>query len=142
MAPACFPIASTPVRAFGGLNRRITASYGTVVQPASGPPTNMDVPPGPTPHNSRNVRSFAPTWSIVRPAMPRNAPWAGGIPHGIPGVTYTAAVNQPGVGQTPLTSARRMNRRRPRAPIAQGRVTNQPRPVFFWKRQGGGGTPA
>lgn len=142
MVPACFPIATEPTRAFGGLYHRVTASYGTVPMPASGPPTNMDVPPGPTPHNSRNVRSFAPTWSIVRPSMPRNAPWAGGILHGIPGVTYTVAVKQPGFAQTPITDNARMRRFQHRVPIAQARVTNQPRPMFFWKRQGGGGTPA
>lgn len=132
MAAACFPIASTPVRAFGNWTHRVTSSLGTIPQPASGPPTSMAIPPGPTPHNSKNVRQFNPQWSIVRPSLPRRLPGAGGIKHGIPGRTYTAAVPQspPDRVFKPVI--------RPRGPIAQGRVTTAPRPMFNWKRQGGG----
>lgn len=138
MAPASFPIASTATRAFGGLNHRVTASYGTVPQPARGAPTEMAIPPGPTPGHSAAVPVFAPTWSIVRPSLPRNAPWAGQIPHGIPGVTYTTAIGQPVQGQTPNTQ----RNFRPRGPIAAARVTTNPRPIFAWKVQGGGRVPA
>lgn len=133
MAAASFPIVSTPVRATGGWYHRVTAVYGTVPQPAEGAPTQRAVPDGPTPGHSFKTRVFAPTWSIVRPSLPRNAPWAGGIPHGIPDVTYTPAIGQPVAGQTPNTT----RTFRPRGPIAQGRVTTQPRPMFAWKKQGG-----
>ncbi len=142
MAAACFPIASTPVRAFGGWYHRVTATNGTVPLPAYGAPTQRPVPDGPTPGHSFNTPVIAAQWSIVRPSLPRVLPWAGGIPHGIPDVTYTPAVGQPGVGLTPMTSPTRLMRYRPRGPIAQGRVTNQPKPMFFWRRQGGGGMPA
>lgn len=141
MAAACFPIASTPVRAFGGWDHRVTASYGTVPQPASGPPTTRDVPPdtsGSLRTTSLSSRTFAPTWSIVRPSLPRVLPWAGTIPHGVPNVTYTPAIGQAGSGQTPITGPTRMMRNRPRTPIAQARVTTAPRPFFFWRKQGGG----
>jgi hypothetical protein len=85
MAAASFPIAQTPVRAFGGGYHRVTASYGTVPQRAQGAPTQMRVPPGPTPNHSFNTPVFAPTWSIVRPSLPRVLPSAGQIPHGVPG---------------------------------------------------------
>jgi hypothetical protein len=134
MAPASFPIVSNPVRATGGFYHRVTASYGTVPQPAQGSPTQMRIPPGPTPRHSYHTPIFAPTWSIVRPSLPRNAPWAGNIPHGIPDVTYTPAVGQPVQGETPATRTTF----RPRGPIAQGRITRQPRPMFSWKVQGGG----
>ena len=142
MAPACFPIASTPVRGFGNWYHRVTASYGTVPQAAKGSPTERRVPDAPTSGHSFNTPIYAPTWSIVRPALPRNAPWAGGIPHGVPNVTYTPAVGQPGAGQTPITSSTRLRRFRPRVPIAAARVTTNPRPQFFWKAQGGGQVPA
>lgn len=135
MAAACFPVASTPVRAFGGWDRRITASNGTIPQPANGPPTAMPIPPGPTPGHSGAIRVFLPQWSIVRPSLPRRLPWAGHNTHGIPGVTYTPAVPQPGPDMVfkPVI--------RPRGPIAQGRVTTAPRPMFSWKKQGSrGGT--
>ena len=137
MAAASFPIASTPTRAFGGLNHRVTAVYGTVPQPAQGAPTQRRVPDGPTPGHSFATPVFAPVWSIVRPSLPRVLPGAGQIPHGIPGVTYTVAIGQPVQGQTPNTSAARMRRQQPRGPIAQGRVTTSPRPRFNWKKQGG-----
>lgn len=140
MAAACFPIASNPYRAFGGWYHRVTNTNGTVPQPAQGPNVagnRYAVPPGPTSHNSRNVRVFVPQWSIVRPSLPRNAPWAGQIPHGIPNVTYTPAIAQPNAGQTPNTNARAMRLQQPRGPIAQGRVTTNPRPMFSWKKQGG-----
>lgn len=142
MAAACFPIASTPVRAFGGLYHRVTQTNGMVPQPAQGPPTSRAVPPGPTPGHSAAVPVLAAQWSIVRPSLPRVLPGAGQIPHGIPGRTYTVAVTQPGFGVTPITriSGRPGGRHgpaRPRTPTAQARVTTAPRPLFSWKRQGG-----
>lgn len=133
MAAASFPIAATPVRATGGWYHRVTAAYGTVPQPAQGAPTQRRVPDGPTPGHSFNTPVFAPVWSIVRPSLPRRLPWAGTIRHGVPGVTYTPAVAQPVQGETPRTRWT-FN---PRAPIAQARVTNQPKPLFRWKVQGG-----
>lgn len=142
MAAACFPIVSTAHRAFGGWSHRVTASYGTVPQPARGAPTEMAVPPGPTGGHSFNTPVFAPTWSIVRPSLPRVLPWAGGIKHGVPGQTYTPVIGQAVQGQTPNTTPRRGRGVQPRGPIAQGRVTTNPRPRFFWKAQGGGRVPA
>lgn len=139
MAAASFPIASTPVRAFGGWYHRVTAVYGTVPQAAAGPNTTMLVPPdtsGAARTNSKKVPVFAPVWSIVRPSLPRVLPWAGGIKHGIPGVTYTPAVGYPAQDQVVTPQIR------PRGPIAQGRVTTNPRPMFRWKAQGGGSVPA
>lgn len=140
MAGACFPVATSPHRAFGGWDHRVTASYGTVHLPARGPQVaggRYAIPPdttGAARYNSNAVPVFCPTWSIVRPALPRRLPWAGQIPHGIPGITVTPAVGQPAQDQVVRP---RIN---PRGPIAQGRVTTQPRPRFFWKRQGGGMT--
>ncbi len=142
MAAACFPIASTPVRGFGGWYHRVTATNGTVPLPAYGAPTQRQIPDGPTPGHSFNTPVIAAQWDIVRPALPRVLPWAGGIPHGVPDQTYTPVVGQAAAGQTPMTSPTRMMRYRNRVPIAQGRITNQPKPRFFWKVQGGGGQPA
>lgn len=145
MAAASFPIASQPVRAFGGWYHRVTNSNGTVPLPAQGSPTQRPVPDGPTPGHSFATPVILAQWSIVRPSLPRNAPWAGGIPHGIPGVTYTPAIGSPVQGQTPntiLTGAKRKRTIHPKGPVAQARITTNPKPVFFWKKQGGGGFPA
>lgn len=142
MAAASFGIASTPVRATGGLYHRVTASYGTVPQPAKGPPTVRPVSQlsstvgGDTSGSLANP-VYAPTWSIVRPSLPRNAPWAGQIPHGIPGRTYTPALQQ---GAWLALNARTPSIK-PRGPIAQGRVTTAPKPMFNWRRQGSPNTP-
>lgn len=137
-AAASFPIVSTPSRAFGGWSHRVTAVYGTIRQAAPPPGTTMPVPPGVTSGNSLAVPVFAPTWSIVRPSLPRSLPWA--IPHGIPDVTYTPAIGQPVQGQTPRTSAARMRASQSRpgvVPLGSARVTTQPRPIFAWPVQGG-----
>ena len=131
MAAACFGIATDPRRAFGGWDHRVTSSLGTVPQAASGPPTAMAVPPGPTPGHSGAVKVFLPQWSIIRPSFPRVLPWAGHNTHGIPGRTYTPAVGQPGPDLVFRPKIK------PRGPIAQGRVTTAPKPMFRWKRQGG-----
>ena len=88
-APAAITLASTAMRATGGWAQRITAVYGTVPVRTPGPPNVMDIPPGPTNGHSAAIPFMYPTWSIVKASLPRVLPWAGGIPHGIPGVTYT-----------------------------------------------------
>jgi hypothetical protein len=71
-----------------------------------------------------------PTWSVVRPSLPRVLPWAGGIPHGIAGVTTTPV--EPSAG--PVMNKPAFKRR---TGAAQGRVTTAPKPTFKWVRQGG-----
>jgi len=130
MAPACFPITRTPMQAFGNWSQRITAVYGTIGQEAPGPPTARPIPDGPTNGHSRAVPVMYPTWSNVKPSLPRVLPWAGGIAHGIPGVTYTIA------GQNPPQDAVVKPAIRVRTGANQGRVTVQPRPSFRWPVQG------
>lgn len=131
MAAACFPIASTPTRAFGGLTHRVTAVYGTVPVPAPGPPTQMAVPPSVVgPGRSSAVQGMWPTWSIVRPSLPRVLPSAGQIPHGVPGLGYTVATGIPAQDLVVKPVLRN------RTGAGQARVTNQPKPRFRWPVQG------
>ena len=128
---AMFTIASTPQRATGGWDKRVTALYGTEPVYAPGPPNVMPIPPGPTNGHTAAVKNLWPTWSIVRPSLPRRLPWAGGIPHGIPGVTYTVA--EPNPPQDAVVKPEI----RIRTGGNRGRVTTQPKPTFRWVRQGG-----
>jgi hypothetical protein len=129
-AAAAFTLASTPERAVGGLSHRIRASYGTVAIATPGPSNVMAVPPGPTGGHSAATPDMYPTWSVVRPSLPRVLPTAGSIPHGIPGETYTVAVATADLrGQKPAIKVR--------TGAMQGRVTTSPKPVFNWVRQGG-----
>ncbi len=131
MAPASFPITATAEQATGGWNHRVTAWYGTVGVPAPGPSNVMAIPPGPTNgHTAATGYQLFPAISIVRPSLPRVLPWAGGIPHGVPGVTYTPA------GANPPQDAvvRPAIKRRTGAGLA--RITNQPNPTFRWPVQG------
>lgn len=130
-APAAFTLASTPMRATGGLSQRITAVYGNSPIPTPGPPIVMAIPPGPTNGHTAAVPHMDPTWSIVKPSLPRNAPWAGGIPHGIPGVTYTIAEPNPPQDAVVKPAIR------VRTGANRGRVTTSPKPTFRWVRQGG-----
>lgn len=130
-APAAFTLASTPMRATGGWSQRITAVYGTVPVRTPGPPNVMDIPPGPTNGHTAAIPYMYPTWSIVKASLPRNAPMAGGIPHGIPGVTYTLA--EPNPPQDAVVKPIL----RVRTGAGQGRVTTNPKPTFNWIRQGG-----
>ena len=129
-APAAFTLASTPMRATGGLSQRITAVYGTVPIVTPGPPIVMKVPPDPTNGHTAAVPNMYPTWSIVKASLPRVLPWAGGIPHGIPGVTYTVASPNPPQDAVVKPAIR------VRTGANRGRVTTNPKPTFNWVRQG------
>jgi hypothetical protein len=128
---AAFTLAQTPERATGNWAQRVTALYGTEAVRTPGPPIVMAIPPGPTGGHTAAVPNLYPTWSIVRPSLPRNAPWAGGIPHGIPGQTYTVAVANPPQDAVVKPAVRI------RTGGNRGRVTTQPKPTFRWVRQGG-----
>jgi hypothetical protein len=130
-AAAAFTLASTPMRATGGLSQRITAVYGTVPVATPGPSNVMAVPPGPTNGHTAAIPNMFPTWSIIKASLPRVLPWAGGIPHGIPGVTYTAAIAQPAQDAVVKPAVR------VRTGGNRGRVTTEPKPTFKWVRQGG-----
>ena len=130
-ASAAFTLASTPERATGNWDHRVTAVYGTEPVYSPGPSNVMAIPPGPTNGHTAAVKHLYPTWSIVRMALPRRLPWAGGIPHGIPGVTYTVA--QPNPPQDAVVKPAI----RVRTGAKQGRVTTDPKPTFRWVRQGG-----
>lgn len=128
---AAFTLAVTPERATGGYDHRVTAVYGTEPVYSPGPSNVMAVPPGPTNGHTAAVKNLWPTWSIVRMSLPRRLPWAGGIPHGIPGVTYTVA------SPNPPQDAVVKPQIRVRTGAKQGRVTTDPKPTFRWVRQGG-----
>ena len=128
---AAFTLASTPERATGGYDHRVTAVYGTEPVYSPGPSNVMAIPPGPTSGHTAAVKNLWPTWSIIRMSLPRVLPWAGGIPHGIPGVTYTVAVPNPPQDAVVKPQVR------VRTGAKQGRVTTEPRPTFRWVRQGG-----
>lgn len=119
------------MRATGGWDKRITAVYGTEAIHTPGPPIVMAVPPGPTNGHTAAVPNMNPTWSIVRPSLPRVLPWAGGIKHGIPGQSYTLAEPNPPQDAVVKPALR------VRQGGAQGRVTTNPKPTFKWIRQGG-----
>lgn len=129
--PAAFTLATTPMHATGGWAQRITAVFGTESVRTPGPPIVMAVPPGPTSGHSAAVPFMYPTWSIVRPALPRVLPWAGGIRHGVPGQSYTLA--QPYLPQGAVVKPAIKTR----TGAGRGRVTTQPKPTFKWVRQGG-----
>jgi hypothetical protein len=148
MAAASFPIVSNPYQAFGNWYHRVSASLGRAIQPAMGPPTTRQ--PGQLSGleglpvtNSLGTNAFAPQWSVVHPALPRVLPWAGGIPHGVPGLGYTVAVAQ-GVSGTTARTTRPLRdaNLRPRVPVASARVTVAPRPIFSWLVQGAQRNPA
>ena len=128
-AAAAFTLASTPIRATGGLSHRVKAVYGTQAVATPGPSTTMDVPPGPTSGNSKAVPDMYPTFSIVKSSRPRVLPGAGGIAHGVPGQSYTIAEKIPAL-VTP-------NAVKVRTGAGRGRVTTAPKPTFNWVRQGG-----
>jgi hypothetical protein len=123
-------LAVTPERATGGWSHPVITVYGTDGVPTPGPSNVMAVPPGPTPGHTAAVPELYPTWSIVFPALPRLLPTCGSIPHGIPGVTYTAAVP----ATSPAASMRPVYRTRTGA--GRGRVTTAPKPSFHCLRQG------
>ena len=128
---AAFTLASTPERATGGWDHRVTALYGTEPVPTPGPSNVMAVPPGPTSGHTAAVKSLWPTFSIVRPSLPRVLPWAGGIKHGVPQETYTIAVANPPQDAVVKPAIR------VRTGATRGRVTTAPKPTFRWVRQGG-----
>jgi len=128
-AAAAFTLASTPIRATGGLSHRVKAVYGTQPIATPGPSTTMAVPPGPTSGNSRAIPAMYPTFSIVKSSRPRVLPGAGGIAHGVPGQTYTIAEKQ-----APLVTPTAI---KVRTGGGRGRVTTAPKPTFNWVRQGG-----
>ena len=129
--PAAFTLVSTPERATGNWDHRVTAVYGSEPVASPGPSIVMAIPPAPTGGHTAAVKNLWPTWSILRPNLPRNAPWAGGIPHGIPGVTYTVA--EPNPPQDAVVKPEI----RVRSGAMRGRVTTNPKPTFRWVRQGG-----
>ncbi len=129
-AEAAFTLARTPEQATGNWTHRITALFGTQHVPTPGPSIVMAIPPGPTNGHTAAVPNMYPTWSVVRPSLPRSLPWAGGIPHGIPGVTYTVAEPNPPQDAVVKPAIR------VRTGGGQGRVTTQPKPTFNWVRQG------
>lgn len=128
---AAFTLAQTPRRATGGWDKRVTAVYGTEPVYSPGPSNVMPIPPGPTNGHTAAVKHLFPTWSIVRPSLPRNAPWAGGIRHGIPQESYTIASPNPPQDAVVKPAIR------VRTGAARGRVTTDPKPTFRWVRQGG-----
>ena len=131
-APASFPITQTPVRATGGWYHRVSAVYGTEGVPAPGPHIVEAIPPGPTAgHTAATGYKLYPAFSVVAPSLPRNAPWAGMVPHGVPGVTYTPA------GTNPPQDLTVKPQLRVRTGARQARVTTAPKPTFRWIRQGG-----
>ena len=128
---AAFTLASTPELATGNWDHRVTAVYGTEPVAAPGPPIVMAVPPGPTRGHTAAVKNLWPTWSIVRPNLPRVLPWAG----------YDA-YNNPRAGQSfaepnPPQDAVVKAHIRVRTGASRGRVTTAPKPTFKWVRQGG-----
>ncbi len=129
-APAAITLATTATRATGAWSHRITAVYGTEPIPTPGPPTAMAIPPGPTSGHTAAVPNMYPTLSIVRPSLPRVLPWAGGIPHGVPGLGYTPA--QPNPPQDAVVKPAI----KVRTGAGHGRVTTAPKPTFRWVRQG------
>jgi len=129
--PAAFTFATTARKATGNLTHRVTALYGSSPVPSPGPPIVMKIPPAPTGGHTSAVPHLFPTWSIVRPSLPRVLPWAGGILHGIPGVTYTVA--QPNPPQDAVVKPAI----RARTGAMRARVTTDPKPTFRWVRQGG-----
>ena len=130
-ASAAFTLATSPTRAFGGWAHRVTALYGTEPIYTPGPSNVMAIPPGPTNGHTKAVPSMYPTWSIVRPSLPRVLPWAGGIKHGVPGQTYTIA--EPNPPQDAVVKPEI----KVRSGAMRGRVTTNPKPTFRWVRQGG-----
>lgn len=130
-APAAFTLATSATRATGGFSKRVTAVYGTSSIDTPGPPIVMNIPPGPTNGHTAAVPFMNPTWSIVRPSLPRVLPWAGGIKHGVPGQTYTLAEPNPPQDAVVKPAVR------VRSGAGRGRVTTQPKPTFRWVRQGG-----
>jgi hypothetical protein len=130
-APAAFTLATTPMRATGGGSQRITAVYGTVPTRNPGPPIVMAIPPGPTNGHTAAIPNMYPTYSVVKPSLPRVLPTAGAIPHGIPGVTYTIASPNPPQDAVVKPAIR------VRTGGNRGRVTTNPKPTFNWVRQGG-----
>ena len=131
MVPAMITLVGNPVRATGGWDHRVTAVYGTEPVYSPGPSNVMPIPPGPTNGHTAAVPHFFPTWSVVRMSLPRRLPWAGGIKHGIPGVTYTIAEPNPPQDAVVKPAVR------VRTGAKQGRVTTNPKPTFRWVRQGG-----
>ena len=127
--PAAFTLASTATRATGGFYHSVTAVYGNSPIPTPGPPIVMAVPPGPTNGHTAAVPSMYPTWSIVKPSMPRVLPSK--IPHGVPGLGWTLAVPNPPQDAVVKPALR------VRQGGARGRVTTNPKPTFKWVRQGG-----
>ena len=119
------------MRATGAFSQRITAVYGTSPIRTPGPPTAMAIPPAPTSGHSGAVPNMYPTWSIVRPSLPRVLPWAGGIAHGVPGQSYTLAEPNPPQDAVVKPAIKT------RTGAARGRVTTSPKPTFAWVRQGG-----
>lgn len=129
--PAAFTLATTPMRATGGWAQRITAVFGTQPIHTPGPPNIMAVPPGPTNGHTAAVPNMYPTWSVIRPSLPRVLPGPRAIHHGIPGQSYTAAVPNPPQDAAVKPAIR------VRTGGARGRVTTNPKPTFVWVRQGG-----
>lgn len=133
MAGAMIFIARTAHEATGNWDHRVDALYGTdpVPTPGPGPAALYPTPPGTTTGHTRASPALFPTFSIVHRSLPRNAPWAGMIPHGIPGVTSTPAVPASALGK-PVTHIR------PKAKVTGAklaRVTSQPKPTPPWKPQ-------
>ena len=128
-ASAAFTLASNAIRASGGLSHRVIAVYGTQPIATPGPSNVMAIPPGPTGGHTGAIPAMYPTFSIVKASLPRHLPGPGGIPHGIPGVTYTIAQKQPAQVVK--------NAIKVRTGAARGRVTTAPKPTFNWVRQGG-----
>lgn len=130
-AAAAFTLASTPIRASGGLAHRVVACYGTEPVATPGPSNVMAIPPGPTRGHTGAIPAMYPTWSIVKPSLPRALPWAGGIKHGVPGQTYTIAEKLPAQDVTVKPAIK------VRTGAGRGRATTAPKPTFNWVRQGG-----
>ncbi len=134
-------VARTPIEATGGWSHKPTASYGTVPSPVPGDPAASQYPlppaafgPGRTSANEGEeypAWSYEPTWRFG----PKVLPTAGAIPHGIPQVTTTLAVNT-GMG---AVAGSRTGRPAPTKQTGggQSRITRAPKASYRWKQQGG-----
>lgn len=139
-AGSSFFIARTAREATGALCHQPSASYGTVPVEQPVPPVTAlyPVPPGPTGGHSAANEGVA-YWGYSYEPTDRYGfkvlPTAGGVPHGIPGVTSTLALpaNTKGVSGGPIGK----NGRTVQTGAAQARVTSSPKPMFSWTRQGG-----
>lgn len=129
MAPACFGIVETPIRATGNWSSRVVAVSGTepIPQPWPNLANHYPIPPGPTSgHSAATAPYLWPTFSQVYPAIPRLTNTAGTDIH--PETT-------PVVPGTPTPQQVPYRGNVPRVGGGLGRVTVQPKPSTPWQNK-------